>query len=59
MAVFTKEEDWFEGALATELPCCRPGKSEPFEPRASQWSDDDPVEEPDADDDPVELPLGG
>lgn len=50
MAVFTNEEDWFEGALSAELPK-RPGI------RASQWSDDEPGDEPDLDEDVVELPL--
>ena len=50
MSVFTKEDDWFEGALRVEVPK-RP------RPIASQWSDDDPSDEPDVDEDGVELPL--
>ncbi len=51
MAVFTKEDDWYEGALSVEMPC-RPG------PVASQWSDDESGDEADGDDDAVDLPIG-
>ncbi|MGN6543438.1 MAG: hypothetical protein ACTHK7_00190 [Aureliella sp.] len=50
MSVFTKEDDWFEGALSVEVPE-RPSTI------ANQWSDDDSSEEPDLDEDGVELPL--
>lgn len=50
MSVFTKEEDWFEGALRVEVP-------ERPRPVVSQWSDDEPADDADADEDSVELPL--
>ena len=50
MSVFTKEDDWFEGALRVEMPA-RPVRI------ANQWSEDDPTEEPDVDEDGVEIPL--
>lgn len=50
MSLFTKEDDWFEGALKVEMPK-RPHTL------TSQWSDDDATDEPDLDEDGVELPL--
>jgi hypothetical protein len=50
MSVFTKEDDWFEGALRVEMPA-RPVRI------ANQWSEDDPTDEPDVDEDGVEIPL--
>ena len=50
MSVFTKEDDWFEGALRVEMPT-RP------RPLVAQWAEDDPTEEPDEAEEGVELPL--